>query len=162
MFSKNKSKDPTEKEAREQYEYAQQRIAKKKNLMRHFVVFLVGSVLLIIINPILGYGDTFFIKDWFIWAILIWTFIFLIHLVNVFLINKFMGQEWEDRQLEKLKTLQEVRVAELKKQALQEVTVKENKIAKEQEALKDMTSSTKTELPDVKKNNPNQLPENQE
>lgn len=159
MFSKNKAKDTVDKEAREQYEYARERIAKKKNLMRHFVVFLVGSVLLIIINPILGYGNDFFIKDWFVWAILIWTFIFLIHLVNVFLINKFMGKEWEDRQLEKLKALQEKRVAELKKQALQEVTVRENKIAKEQDALKDMTASTKEELPEVKKNNPNQLPQ---
>jgi hypothetical protein len=70
-----------------------------------------------------------------------------------------MDKEWENEQLEKLKAKQEVRVAELKKQALKEVVVKENKIAKEQEALKSMTDSTKTELPEVKKNNSNQLPE---
>lgn len=161
MFSKNKVKDSTEKESREQYEYARKRIAKKKNLMRHFVIYLVGSVLLIIINPVLGYGQEFFIKDWFVWAILIWTFIFLIHLVNVFLINKFMGKEWEDRQLEKLKTLQEQRVAELKKQAMQEVTVKENKIAKEQDALKNMTRDEAPKISEVKKNTPNQLPPEQ-
>ncbi len=159
MFSKKKYSDPIEKEAREQYEYARERIAKKKNLMRHFVIFLVGSVILIIVNPILGYGKEFFIKDWFVWAILIWTFIFLTHLVNVFLINKFMGKEWENKQLEKLKALQEKRVAELKKQALKEVTVRENKIAKEQDALKNMTADTKTALPEVKTNNPNQIPD---
>src|SRR5690606_18352425 len=102
-------------EQREQYEYARRRIKAKKSLMRHFIVFLVGSVLLILINPILGYGENFFIKDWFIWAILIWTFIFLIHLFNVFVMNKFMGKEWEDRQMEKLKLRQAERIAELQK-----------------------------------------------
>ena len=71
--------------------------------------------MLILINPILGYGENFFIKDWFIWAILIWTFIFLIHLFNVFVMNKFMGKEWEDRQLEKLKARQAEKMAELQK-----------------------------------------------
>tara|TARA_R110002050_G_scaffold278897_2_gene425160 strand:+ start:153 stop:590 length:438 start_codon:yes stop_codon:yes gene_type:complete len=115
MFSKAKKNERIDAEQREQYEYARQRIAQKKNLMRHFVLFLVGSVLLIIINPILGYGEGFFIKDWFVWAILIWTFIFLIHLFNVFVINKFMDKEWEDRQLEKLKLQQAERIAELQK-----------------------------------------------
>ncbi len=113
MFSKTKKTERIDSEQREQYEYARHRIKQKKNLMRHFIVFLVGSVLLIIINPLLGYGENFFIKDWFIWAILIWTFIFLIHLFNVFVMNKFMGKEWEDRQLEKLKARQAERMAEL-------------------------------------------------
>ncbi len=115
MFSQTKKTERIDSEQREQYEYARQRIKQKKNLMRHFIVFLVGSVLLIIINPILGYGENFFIKDWFIWAILIWTFIFLIHLFNVFVMNQFMGKEWEDRQLEKLKVRQAERMAELQK-----------------------------------------------
>lgn len=113
MFSKAKKTERIDSEQREQYEYARQRIKQKKNLMRHFIVFLVGSVLLIIINPLLGYGNDFFIQDWFIWAILIWTFIFLVHLFNVFVMNKFMGKEWEDRQLEKLKARQAERMAEL-------------------------------------------------
>ena len=113
MFSKTKKTERIDSEQREQYEYARQRIKQKKNLMRHFIVFVVGSVLLIIINPLLGYGENFFIKDWFIWAILIWTFIFLIHLFNVFVMNKFMGKEWEDRQLEKLKARQAERMGEL-------------------------------------------------
>lgn len=68
-----------------------------------------------------------------------------------------MGKEWENQQLERLKAKQEVRIAELKKQALQEVAVKENKIAKEQEALHQF-STPETE---VKKNNPNKLPPEQ-
>ncbi|MCB0466158.1 MAG: 2TM domain-containing protein [Aequorivita sp.] len=115
MFSKAKKPERIDAEQREQYEYARQRIKQKKNLMRHFILFLVGSVLLIIINPVLGYGENFFIKHWFIWAILIWTFIFLIHLFNVFVMNKFMDKEWEDRQMEKLKARQAERMAELQK-----------------------------------------------
>lgn len=115
MFSKTKKSERIDAEQREQYEYARRRIKQKKNLMRHFILFLVGSVLLIIINPLLGYGNDFFIKDWFIWAILIWTFIFLVHLFNVFVMNKFMDKEWEDRQLEKLKVRQAERMAELQR-----------------------------------------------
>ncbi|GEQ86891.1 hypothetical protein ULMS_23990 [Patiriisocius marinistellae] len=160
MFSKNKNKERIDSESREQYDYARRRIAQKKKLMRHFVAFLAGSVLIIVLN-ILNVGKDILPNDWWIFAILIWVFIFLIHLFNVFITNKFMDKEWEDKQLEKLKAKQEVRVAELKKQAMQEVTVRENKIAKEQDALKEMTRDTKSELPRVKKNNPNQLPPEQ-
>jgi uncharacterized membrane protein YcjF (UPF0283 family) len=134
MFSKTKKTERLDTEQREQYEYARARIKQKKRLMQHFIVFLVGSLLLVIINPILGYGDKFFIKNWFVWAILIWTFLLLIHVFNVFITHKFMGKEWEDRQLEKLKAVQQQRISELKKQALQEVTVTEVKAARAEEA----------------------------
>lgn len=127
MFSKATKNERIDAEQREQYEYARQRIAQKKNLMRHFILFLVGSVILIIINPLLGYGEEFFIKDWFVWAILIWTFIFLVHLFNVFVINKFMGKEWEDRQLEKLKVRQAERIAELQKSVDSELSLPTNR-----------------------------------
>jgi len=155
MFSKNKKTERIDPEQREQYEYARKRIKQKKKLMRHFIVFLIGSVFLIIINPILGYGNDFFIKDWFVWAILIWLFLFLIHLFNVFVMNRFMGKEWEDRQLEKLKGKQEARIAELKKQAMQEVTVAEVKTAKETNALNQNNDET---LNLKKKEYPNLLP----
>lgn len=115
MFSKTKKQERIDPDQREQYDYARKRVIQKKNLMRHFITFLVGCVLLIIINPILGYGNEFFFQDWFIWAILIWTFVFLIHLLNVFLIHSFMGKEWEDRQVEKLKVRQAEKIAELQK-----------------------------------------------
>lgn len=115
MFSKSKKSQRIDSENREQYEYARRRIKQKKNLMRHFILFLVGSILLIIINPVLGYGDNILFKDWFIWAILIWTFIFLVHLFNVFVMNKFMSKEWEDRQMEKLKSRQADRMGQLQK-----------------------------------------------
>lgn len=134
MFSKTKKTERIDSEQREQYEYARARIVQKKRLMRHFIIFLVGSLLLIIINPVLGYGDDFFIHNWFVWAILIWTFLLLIHVFNVFITHKFMGKEWEDRQLEKLKIIQHQRISEIKKQALQEVTVAEVKASRAEEA----------------------------
>lgn len=127
MFSKSKKTERIDSEQREQYEYARARIKQKKKLMRHFIVFLAGSIFLVIINPVLGYGNNFFIKDWFVWAILIWAFIFLIHLFNVLVMNKFMDKEWEARQLELLKAKQEKRIAELDKQAAREVITEEVK-----------------------------------
>lgn len=114
MFSKTNKSDRIDPEQREQYQYARQRIKQKKRLMQHFIIFLAGSVLLIIINPILGVGKDFFIEDWFVWAILLWAFLFLVHLLNVFIMNRFMGKEWEDRQLEKLQAKQAQRIEELK------------------------------------------------
>ena len=156
MFSKSNKKDRIDAEQREQFEYARKRIKQKKGLMRHFIFFLAGSILLVIINTVLGYGNDFFIPNWSIWAILIWTLVFLIHLFNVFVMNTFMGKEWEDQQLEKLKAKQQERIAELKKQAIQEVTVAEVKKAKENDAI---ATSQSSEL--VKKNNPNELPPEQ-
>lgn len=127
MFSKSKKTERIDSEQREQYEYARARIKQKKKLMRHFIVFIIGSIFLIIINPVLGYGNNFIIKDWFVWAILIWAFIFLIHLFNVLVMNKFMGKEWEARQLELLKAKQEKRIAEIDKQAAREVITEEVK-----------------------------------
>src|SRR5690554_1179083 len=115
MFSKAKKSERIDSEQREQYEYARKRINQKKNLIRHFIAFLVGSVLLIIINPVLCYGNETFFQDSFVWAILIWTFIFLVHLLNVFVMSSFMGKEWEDQQLEKLKARQSEKIAELQR-----------------------------------------------
>ena len=127
MFSKNKNIDPEQIEQREQYDYARVRIKQKKRLMQHFIVFLAGSILLIIINPVLGIGKDFFIKDWFIWAILLWAFLFIVHLLNVFFMNRFMGKEWENRQLEKLKIKQEIKIAKLQQKIEKELPTPEVK-----------------------------------
>jgi len=123
MFSKTNKTEIIDPEQREQYDYARKRIRQKKRLMQHFILFLAGSVLLIIVNPVLGIGKDFFIENWFVWAILLWALLFMIHLLNVFIMSKFMGKEWENRQIEKLKAKQEERIAEIKKQVVKEVTV---------------------------------------
>lgn len=127
MFSNNKKTERLDSEQREQYEYARKRVKQKKRLMQHFIVFLAGSILLIIINPVLGIGKNFFIKNWFAWAILIWALLFLIHVFNVILLNKFMGKEWEDRQIEKLKVKQQAKIDELHSQIEKEITTTEVK-----------------------------------
>lgn len=113
MFSKNKQDSKVDLEQHEQLEYAQRRIAQKKRLYAHFVIFLVGSVFLIIINKILKYGEQY---DWFIWAITFWAFLFVIHIVNVFITNRFMGRDWERAQREKLVRKQQVRIKEIQSQ----------------------------------------------
>ncbi|WP_405251393.1 2TM domain-containing protein [Dokdonia sp. Asnod3-C12] len=114
LFSKKTttSIDPVQKEL---IENAQARVRQKKNLYRHFVTFLAGAILLIVINQVLHVGEEFkpFQKPWFVWAILIWTFFFLIHLINVLLMSKFMNKEWEQKHLDRLVAKQKVRIAEL-------------------------------------------------
>ncbi len=110
MNTHEKSKSSMDIEQHEQVEYAQQRIRQKKRLYTHFVVFLVGSVFLILINKILKYGEQY---DWFIWAITFWAFLFVIHLVNVFITNRFMGKSWERAQREKLVKKQRDRLAKM-------------------------------------------------
>jgi len=135
MFSKTKKTERIDIEQREQYEYAKARVMQKKKLLRHFIFFLVGTIFLIIINPVLGYGEEFFIKDWYIWAILIWSFLLLIHVFNVFILNTFMDKEWETLQLEKLKAKQVERITELDKQAAKEVITEAVKKRREEDSL---------------------------
>ncbi|MAT89937.1 MAG: hypothetical protein CMC35_04520 [Flavobacteriaceae bacterium] len=143
MASKTNKSARIDAEQREQYEYARRRIKQKKRLMQHFIIFLAGSVLIIILNPVLGVGEDFLITDWYLWAILIWAFIFIIHVFNVFIMNKFMDKEWENRQLEKLKAKQEQRISEL-----------ETKVNKEQQAEVQLPTDDDIK----KKENPNLLP----
>ncbi|TXK73907.1 2TM domain-containing protein [Mesonia sp. HuA40] len=110
--SKKPSIDPEQKQL---IENAQHRIKQKKNLSRHFVLFLAGSILFILLNLVLGFGKEIrlFDVDWFVWAIVLWLFILLIHTINVLLMSKFMNKDWENKQLELLVSKQKERIAEL-------------------------------------------------
>ena len=74
------------------------------------MLFLIGSVFLILINKILKYGEEY---NWFIWAITFWAFLFVVHVVNVYVTQKFMGIDWEREQREKLIAKQRQRIKEL-------------------------------------------------
>lgn len=113
MLSRKKEQDPVNIEQHELLENAQKRIRQKKRLFSHFVVFLIGSVFIVLINKILKYGEAY---DWFVWAILLWAFLFVIHAFNVFVTHKFMGQNWERQQREKLVSKQKKRIAEIQKE----------------------------------------------
>ncbi|MDF4223284.1 2TM domain-containing protein [Maribacter sp. M208] len=118
MFSRNKNTSKLDLEQHELLENAQKRVKQKKRLYTHFVVFLVGSVFLVLINKILKYGQEY---NWFVWAITFWGFLFVLHIFNVFVTNKFMGNDWERSQRERLVEKQKKRIAELEKEIEQEL-----------------------------------------
>ncbi len=133
MFSKKKNTSKLDTDQRELYENARRRTVQKKRLFLHFVIFLVGAVLLIVLNVVIGFREEFMPLgyNWFVWAILIWTFFFFIHLLNVFIINSFMGKEWEHRQMEKLVRKQKDRIAELQTKAERENPVPQERTSRE-------------------------------
>ena len=122
MIGKKKSTSTIDKDQLELIENAQRRVRQKKRLFTHFIVFLIGSVFLIIANTFLGIGEDikFFGKEWFLFAILIWLFFFLYHLFNVFVTHKFMGKDWEKNQLDKLVSKQQNRIDQLKQELLKD------------------------------------------
>lgn len=107
------------KEQHELYENARYRVKQKKRLFFHLIVFLVGSVFLIILNKIFKVGENY-VEDWFVWAILLWFFLFILHVINVFITKKFMDRNWERAQIDKLVKKQELKIAELEKQVAKE------------------------------------------
>ncbi|MEX0316292.1 MAG: 2TM domain-containing protein [Allomuricauda sp.] len=113
MLSKKKSENTVDIEQHELLEKAQKRVRQKKRLFSHFVMFLIGRVLLLLANKILKYGEGY---DWSVWAILAWTFLLLLHTFNVFVTHKFMGKDWERLQREKLVQRQKQRISELQKE----------------------------------------------
>ena len=117
MFSKDKKESGLDLEQHELIEHAQERIQQKKNLYRHFVWFLIGSVGLILLNKVFNYGEAY---DWSYWATGAWSILLLVHFVNVFILSKFMGRNWERRQRENLVMKQKERIAALQKQIEQD------------------------------------------
>jgi dihydrofolate reductase len=122
MFGRKKTTPQIDKEQLELIQNAQKRIRQKKRLFLHFVFFLVGSVIFIIANTLLGIAQEFkiFGAEWFVFAILVWLFLFLVHLFNVYVTNQFMGKEWEQAQLNKLLAQQQARIDRMKSQLIKE------------------------------------------
>ena len=143
MFGKKKNNPSIDIEQLELIQNAQKRIKQKKRLYVHFVIFLIGSIFLIIANTVLGIGKDlkFFGKEWFLYAILIWLFLFLYHLFNVFVTNKFMGKDWEKAQLNKLVAKQQKRIDQLKKGF-----EKEEKLMAQSEVYNEVTSKQNTTI----------------
>ncbi|NNC70877.1 MAG: 2TM domain-containing protein [Flavobacteriaceae bacterium] len=88
------------KDQHEIYEKARKRTQQKKRLYYHFILFLIGSVFLIVLNLFFKVGEQF--GDWFKYAIALWFFLWLLHFVNVFITKRFFNKEWERIQTEKL------------------------------------------------------------
>jgi amino acid permease len=94
-------------EQHEIYEKARKRIKQKKRLYYHFLLFLVGSVFLIVLNIIFKVGEQF--GEWFKYAVAVWLFIWILHFVNVYITNRFFGKDWERIETEKLITKHSVK-----------------------------------------------------
>jgi dihydrofolate reductase len=126
MFGKKKKKPEIDKDQLELIEYAQRRVKQKKRLYVHFVLFLIGSLFIILLNLALGFGKDFkpLDTDWFVFAILIWAFLLLYHMFNVFVTHRFMGKDWEQNQLNKLVALQQQRIDKLKAKFKKEGTLR--------------------------------------
>lgn len=118
MALKKNSSSKIDPEQRELIERAQERARQKRRLYQHFIVFLLGSAVLIIINLIFDIGRDInpFNIDWWVWAIIFWAVLLLIHAFNVYVTNKFMGKDWENRQVDRLVAKQQERIEELRRQ----------------------------------------------
>jgi len=113
MIFKQKKGPALDPEQHELLEHAQRRIRQKKRLFRHFVIFLIGCVFLIVVNKVLKYGET---HDWYLWAITLWAFLFMVHFAQVFILDPFMGKDWERSQREKLLRKQQERIRQMEKE----------------------------------------------
>lgn len=116
MFgSKKKGQSGIDPEQKEMIENAQRRIKQKRGLFTHFIVFLVGSVGLVIISQVLMENTPAKILgiEWWIWVIFVWLLILLYHTFNVFVTNRLLGPEWEKKQYDRLVTKQKERIAKI-------------------------------------------------
>ncbi|QDO92886.1 dihydrofolate reductase [Formosa sediminum] len=116
MFGTKKKVPQIDKEQLELIKNAQMRIKQKKRLYTHFILFLIGSVALIVANLGLHIGETFkpLGKDWFIFIVGFWLIILIYHTFNVFVIDRFMGPTWQQDQLDKLVAKQKEGIEKLK------------------------------------------------
>jgi dihydrofolate reductase len=126
MFGRKKQQPVIDKTQLELIENAQRRIKQKKRLYAHFVLFLVGCLVMVIANKVLAIGDTltFAGYNWLVYAIAGWGLLFLYHVFTVFITQRFMGKAWEQQQLEKLVSQQQTRIAELKDELKKEERIK--------------------------------------
>ncbi len=95
----------------EMYEYARRRIKQKKSLYFHFVVFFLGSIFLFITNKWIGVNKE---SNWYLWLVTIWLFVFILHFIKVFITDSFMNKNWEREQINRLMTMQEKKIEQLK------------------------------------------------
>ncbi len=112
-------------EQHEVYEKARKRTLQRKRLYWHFVLFLVGSVFLIVLNGVLKVGEEQ-LGDWFVWAILIWLFFWVLHFANVFIFKRFFDKDWERNETEKLVDKHNKKVEKLEKKLINDGVISPN------------------------------------
>ena len=143
MFGKKKNIPEIDKDQLELIQIAQKRINQKKRLFIHFVIFLIGSVLFILANTVLGIAQEYkpFGTEWFVFAILVWLAIIIYRMMNVYIVHPFMGNPWEKKQLDKLVAQQQLRIEKMKQSF-----IKEEKLIAQTEAYNEVKDQNKSEV----------------
>ncbi|MCK0129914.1 dihydrofolate reductase [Flavobacteriaceae bacterium F08102] len=106
------------------FEKARKRAVAKKQVYYHFVIFLIGSVFLIVLNTVFNVGEQY--GEWFKYAVAIWLFVWIFHFVNVFITHRFFGKEWVQNETAKLMAKHDVKVKELEKKLLKKGVLTSN------------------------------------
>ncbi|CDF78008.1 carbohydrate binding module (CBM48) [Formosa agariphila KMM 3901] len=117
MFGNKKKEIPQiDKEQLELIKHAQKRIKQKKGLYTHFILFLIGSIAVIVANLGLHIGETYrpLNIDWFVFVIAFWSIFLIYHAFNVYVIHRFMGDSWQQEQLDILVAKQKAGIEKLK------------------------------------------------
>ena len=112
------------KEQHEVYEKARKRVKQKKRLYYHFLLFLVGSIFLIVLNVVFNVGQQF--GEWFKYAVAAWLFLWILHFVNVFITNRFFGKDWERIETEKLISRHTKKIEKLEKNLIKNKIITPN------------------------------------
>lgn len=99
-------------EAIEQFEYAKTQIKQKKMLFFHFIVFVLGSILMICFNE--WVQDPVVSGNWWPYTVSLWAIVVFLHAVNVLIVNRFMGKKWQEQQVAKLIQQQQKKIDELR------------------------------------------------
>jgi dihydrofolate reductase len=123
MFGRSKKDIPgIDLEQKEMIENAQKRIKQKRGLFTHFVIFLIGSVGLIIIANRPNVEDIAIVLglQWWTWVIFAWLLLIAYHGFNVFITKRLLGPEWENKQYDKLVRKQMKRIEQLEKKVEKE------------------------------------------
>jgi dihydrofolate reductase len=123
MFGRSKKDIPEiDLEQKEMIENAQKRIKQKRGLFTHFVIFLIGSVGLIIIANRPNVEDIAIVLglQWWTWVIFAWLLLIAYHGFNVFITKRLLGPEWENKQYDKLVRKQMKRIEQLEKKVEKE------------------------------------------
>ncbi len=122
MFgSKKRTGTAIDPDQKEMIENARLRIKQKRGLFTHFVVFLLGSVALIIVGArqdsvegtLVLERESLLETDWWIWLIMIWFLVLVYHAFSVFITKRILGPEWEKRQYERLVQKQMEKIKQL-------------------------------------------------
>lgn len=116
MSSRKKHPHGIDPVQRELIEKAQSRARQKRRLYMHFILFLIVSVVVILLQLVFNVGETYrpMGMDWFVWVIILLAIILFLHAFNVFVTNKFLGKDWENDQVERLVRKQQKRIDELR------------------------------------------------